>query len=152
MVGPPRLISLSPEGQKEIYDLRLPVIKIGRAEDNHLAFPKEKTISGHHCEIYREGKNFFIRDLGSTNGVYVNSRKVDIRAAGRGGRNQAGGQVFYFHPIRLISSIRSRRKVRRSWRSWQKARSPSKAFPWYSIGPRVSGRIRRRDLVSSGFR
>jgi hypothetical protein len=96
MVGPPQLISMSPEGQKEIYDLRLAVIKIGRAGDNHLAFPQEKAISGHHCEIFREGKNFFIRDLGSTNGVFVNSRKVETAPLTEGDEIKLGGKVFSF--------------------------------------------------------
>ncbi len=96
ITGPPQLISMSPEGQKEIFDLRLPVIKIGRAGDNHLAFPQEKTISGHHCEIYREGKNFFIRDLGSTNGVFVNSRKVESAPLTEGDEIKLGGKVFSF--------------------------------------------------------
>ena len=96
MVGPPRLISISPEGQKEIYELRLPVIKIGRAGDNHLAFPQEKAISGHHCEIFREAKNFFIRDLGSTNGVFVNSRKVESAPLTEGDEIKLGGKVFSF--------------------------------------------------------
>jgi|GEM_PF-153434 len=96
MVGPPRLISMSPEGQKEIYELRLPVIKIGRAGDNHLAFPQEKAISGHHCEIFREAKDFFIRDLGSTNGVFVNSRKVESAPLTEGDEIKLGGKVFSF--------------------------------------------------------
>ena len=96
MVGPPRLVSLSPEGQKEVFDLRLPVIKIGRADDNHLAFPQERTISGHHCEIYREGKNFFVRDLGSTNGVWVNSRKVDSAPLTEGDEIKLGNKIFSF--------------------------------------------------------
>jgi uncharacterized membrane protein len=96
MVGPPRLISTSPEGQKEIYDLRLPVIKIGRADDNHLAFPQERTISGQHCEIFREGKNFFIRDLDSTNGVFVNSRKVESAPLTEGDEIKLGDKRFSF--------------------------------------------------------
>lgn len=96
MAGPPQLVSLSPEGQKEVFDLRLPVIKIGRANDNHLAFPRERTISGHHCEIFREGKNFFIRDLGSTNGVLVNSRKVDSAPLKEGDEIKLGSKIFSF--------------------------------------------------------
>ncbi len=96
MVGPPQLISMSPAGQKEFYDLRLPVVKIGRAGDNHLAFPQEKTISGHHCEIFREGKNFFIRDLGSTNGVLVNGQKVDSAPLKEGDEIKLGNKSFSF--------------------------------------------------------
>jgi pSer/pThr/pTyr-binding forkhead associated (FHA) protein len=96
MVGPPRLTSMSPEGQKESYDLRFSVVKIGRAGDNHLAFPQEKTISGHHCEIFREGKDFFVRDLGSTNGVFVNGRKVDSAPLQEGDEIKLGGKIFFF--------------------------------------------------------
>ncbi len=96
MVGPPRLTSMSPEGQKESYDLQFSVVKIGRAGDNHLAFPQEKTISGHHCEIFREGKDFFVRDLGSTNGVFVNGQKVDSAPLQEGDAIKLGGKVFSF--------------------------------------------------------
>ncbi|RPH84060.1 MAG: FHA domain-containing protein, partial [Desulfobacteraceae bacterium] len=80
--------------------------KVGRAGDNHLAFPREKTISGHHCEIFREGKDFFVRDLGSTNGVFVNGQKVTPRRCRRGTQSSWGarssllpGSVDVQHPV-----------------------------------------------------
>lgn len=96
MVRGPRLSSLSPEGQKETYDLKLPVVKIGRSPDNNLAFPNERTISGHHCEIVREGKNFFIRDLGSTNGVIVNQQKVASSILAEADEIRLGDKIFTF--------------------------------------------------------
>ena len=36
----------------------------------------EKTISRIHCKITRENKKFFIQDMGSLNGTYVNYRKL----------------------------------------------------------------------------
>lgn len=96
MVGPPRLTSLSPEGRTETFELRLPVMKIGRKSDNDLTFPEEKTISGRHCEIYREGKELFIKDLGSTNGVLVNGRKVQVIQLKEEDEIKLGNKIFKF--------------------------------------------------------
>jgi len=38
--------------------------------------PDEKTISRVHCKITRENKKFFIQDMGSLNGTYVNFRRL----------------------------------------------------------------------------
>jgi SARP family transcriptional regulator, regulator of embCAB operon len=96
MVRGPRLRSLSPEGQKETYELNLAVVKIGRSKDNDLAFPSEMTISGHHCEIVREGKNFYIRDLSSTNGVVVNKQKVASSLLSEADEIRLGDKIFTF--------------------------------------------------------
>jgi uncharacterized membrane protein len=96
MIGGPRLVSYSKDGKKETYDLKLPLIKIGRAKDNDLSLPEEMTISGHHCEIYRDGKNFNIRDLGSTNGVLVNKLKVGSAPLNEGDEIMLGDKVFTF--------------------------------------------------------
>jgi uncharacterized membrane protein len=96
MVGGPRLVSFSKDGKKETYDLRLPLLKLGRAKDNDLTFPEEMAISGHHCEIYRDGKNFYIRDLGSTNGVLVNKLKVESAPLNEGDEIMLGDKVFTF--------------------------------------------------------
>jgi uncharacterized membrane protein len=92
----PRLTSLSPEGGKEIFELRLPVIKIGRQTDNDLAFPLEKTISGKHCEIYRQGNEYFIKDLASTNGTVVNGQKVGESRLKEDDQIKLGDAIFHF--------------------------------------------------------
>jgi pSer/pThr/pTyr-binding forkhead associated (FHA) protein/Mg-chelatase subunit ChlD len=53
-----------------------PVIRIGRQPDNDVVI-YTKTISGHHAQIeFREGK-FYVQDLQSTNGTFVNQKKVE---------------------------------------------------------------------------
>lgn len=96
MIGLPRLTSLSPEGRTETFNLRLPVVKIGRKSDNDLAFPLEKTISGRHCEIFREGVEYFIKDLSSTNGVLVNGQKVEVSSLKEGDSIKLGNKIFQF--------------------------------------------------------
>jgi pSer/pThr/pTyr-binding forkhead associated (FHA) protein len=95
-VGRPRLTSISVNGTPESFDLRLPVNRIGRKSENDLAFPEEKTISGRHCEIYQEGKDWFIKDQGSTNGVLVNGKKVESTALKEGDQIKLGNKIFTF--------------------------------------------------------
>lgn len=48
---------------------------MGSAEDCDIKL-QDGAVSGHHCEIRTEGGNYKLLDLGSTNGVMVNDKKV----------------------------------------------------------------------------
>jgi pSer/pThr/pTyr-binding forkhead associated (FHA) protein len=48
---------------------------IGRKEDNDIVIDNQ-AVSGHHAQILREGDDFFIEDLGSLNGTFVNGFKI----------------------------------------------------------------------------
>jgi predicted component of type VI protein secretion system len=48
---------------------------IGRKPDNDIAV-ENMSVSGHHAQIVQEGDCFFIEDLNSLNGTFVNGRKV----------------------------------------------------------------------------
>lgn len=50
-------------------------VTLGRSADNAIPL-NNATVSGHHASIKREGDNYVLRDLGSTNGTRVNSREV----------------------------------------------------------------------------
>lgn len=50
-------------------------IRVGRASDNDVQFP-DRSVSRHHCRIRREGADWWIEDLGSTNGTFVGGRAV----------------------------------------------------------------------------
>jgi len=52
-----------------------PRLLIGRSEHNDVAIPS-KFISRHHALLVRHGSSTFLMDLNSTNGTYVNSRRV----------------------------------------------------------------------------
>lgn len=54
-------------------------IRIGRQSDNDLrADPaNEREVSGYHAEIYQQGHTFFVRDLQSRNGTYLNARRIE---------------------------------------------------------------------------
>ena len=51
------------------------IIRIGRASDNDVVFVKEE-VSRYHCELFSSDGRVHIRDLGSTNGTWVNGRAI----------------------------------------------------------------------------
>jgi general secretion pathway protein A len=73
--GPPTLyVSLDGELLREMkFDK--PRLLIGRSEHNDIALTS-KFISRHHALLVRHGSATFLMDLNSTNGTFVNSRRV----------------------------------------------------------------------------
>lgn len=61
------------KGQK--IDLTRERITIGKKEDSDLPVI-DRTVSRQHVEILREQDSFLLRDLGSTNGTFINETKV----------------------------------------------------------------------------
>jgi Ca-activated chloride channel family protein len=57
------------------YDLAGDVIRIGRAVHNEIII-EEKGVSRFHSQIRREGADWFIEDLGSTNGTMVGGSRI----------------------------------------------------------------------------
>jgi pSer/pThr/pTyr-binding forkhead associated (FHA) protein len=66
---------LIPVGGGDTIPLRKEVMTIGRREicDIKLPFPN---ISGKHCELSFRNGYWFLRDIGSTNGIKVNGMRV----------------------------------------------------------------------------
>lgn len=48
---------------------------LGRKPDNDIVLDNP-AVSGHHCRMYESGGTWFVEDLNSTNGTFVNGRKV----------------------------------------------------------------------------
>ena len=49
---------------------------IGRSESAHLYLPEDRFFSRHHCLLEIAPPRCFLRDLGSTNGTYLDRQKV----------------------------------------------------------------------------
>jgi pSer/pThr/pTyr-binding forkhead associated (FHA) protein len=54
-------------------------LAIGRTEDNQVVIEHE-SVSRHHAEVVRRGSAFLVRDLGSTNGVWLRGERVEESA------------------------------------------------------------------------
>jgi general secretion pathway protein A len=69
-------ILLASEGKTVVErELRPGRLVIGRTPDNDLQIDS-KFISRHHCQIVTQADSCLIEDLNSTNGIYVQSKRV----------------------------------------------------------------------------
>ncbi|HAH04935.1 MAG TPA: hypothetical protein DCM05_00180 [Elusimicrobia bacterium] len=59
---------------KEI-PLDKPAITVGRKPDNDIVIDNP-AISGHHCKVLLAGETYYVEDLDSTNGTFVNEKRV----------------------------------------------------------------------------
>src|SRR3989441_12322374 len=67
---------------------------IGRSDNAHLYLPDDKFFSRHHCLLEISPPQCFLRDLGSTNGTFVNGQKVSEVFLRSGDRIQGGQTVL----------------------------------------------------------
>lgn len=67
---------------------------IGRSEDSQFCLPQDKYFSRHHCILEIAPPQAFLRDLGSTNGTYVNGMRVDTAHLRSGDRIQGGETIL----------------------------------------------------------
>jgi pSer/pThr/pTyr-binding forkhead associated (FHA) protein len=51
-------------------------IKIGRTKINEIAFPNDTLVSRSHAIIYFNGESYFLEDLASANGTFVNGNRI----------------------------------------------------------------------------
>lgn len=57
------------------YNLDKPSLTIGRKEDNDIHID-HMSVSGYHAKIDNAEGSFTVTDLGSTNGTFVNGKKI----------------------------------------------------------------------------
>jgi pSer/pThr/pTyr-binding forkhead associated (FHA) protein len=79
-----------------VFPLTDPSILIGRSLDAQVSI-NEQAISNEHARIEQKGANFTLRDLGSTNGTYVNGQRlVDTVVLAGGDTIRMGSTTFTF--------------------------------------------------------
>jgi serine/threonine-protein kinase len=67
---------------------------IGRSEDSQFCLPHDRYFSRNHCLLEIAPPQCFLRDLGSTNGTFVNGLKADTAHLKNGDRIQGGETVL----------------------------------------------------------
>ena len=63
-------------GKEIIHDLPAETTSIGRLPENALQI-EDASVSSSHAEIFADEDRFFLRDLGSTNGTFINGEKIE---------------------------------------------------------------------------
>src|SRR5678815_213742 len=67
---------------------------IGRSIDAHLCLTNDKFFSRNHCLLEITPPHCFLRDLGSTNGTFVNGQRVSEAFLENGAQIQGGETVL----------------------------------------------------------
>jgi hypothetical protein len=79
----------------QTFDLPDGVSPVGREAGLPISLAGESSVSRHHAEIVRSGASVKVRDLGSTNGTFVNGVKIS------GEQTLSNGDTLQFGPVRL---------------------------------------------------
>ncbi|MCC7369143.1 MAG: FHA domain-containing protein, partial [Chloroflexi bacterium] len=83
------------------------IVTIGRDDGNDLVL-RDPRVSRRHALVRRLGQTFRVEDLGSTNGIFVNGRRVDRADLRPGDLIQVGAQSLRFDPAVLTQYARGR--------------------------------------------
>ena len=92
--GPPELLLLATEQRVLAFNLsQRSQVTIGRHESNDVQL-ESRAASNFHAEIVCEPDGIVVRDLGSTNGTFVNERRVEVHTLVTGDRLRIGNHVI----------------------------------------------------------
>jgi len=70
----------------KVFELDKTPIMLGRHQNDDVFLPYDTRCSRHHARITKEGKSYFIEDIGpegkgSTNGTYVGEKRIGAKTA-----------------------------------------------------------------------
>ena len=66
------------DGEEKDFVLDKKEYRIGSRDDRNDILLHSSAVSRHHARIWKEGKEFFVEDLHSTNGTFVNGEPVNV--------------------------------------------------------------------------
>ena len=90
-----RLVALAGPLCGEAFPIDGPEWVVGRDPANRLSIP-DRLISRRHCAVTLADGRYHLRDLGSSNGTFVNGIPVEARVLEHGDRIRAGDSVLMF--------------------------------------------------------
>jgi len=81
-------------GQRKDFPLKKAVTTIGRGNECNLRIPLG-VVSRKHCQINKDGDKLTVQDLGSSNGLLVNNRRIKEITEIKAGDTVAVGPVVF---------------------------------------------------------
>ena len=89
-----QMLVLTTERQVYAYDLSSTFrIAVGRHDTNDIQLAS-RTVSNFHAEVMHEEGRLVLRDLGSTNGTYINEAKIHEAQISSGDCVRIGNYIF----------------------------------------------------------
>jgi len=96
---------LQPVSVGKLIAIDRAVILVGRGTDCDVVITESPKISRRHCCLVQVDETYFVRDLGSLNGVWLNGERVNRETQMQSGDRVAMGDVeFLFHPNARIEA------------------------------------------------
>lgn len=112
-------------------------LTIGRKADNDIVL-RDSMVSGHHCVISRRGNGWMLQDQHSTNGTYINDKRVASAALKEGDIIKLGRYRFCVGKDLQLENADDRVTFRVPARSRSALDlHPAKPYPWFSRAPRL---------------
>lgn len=71
---------VDPESKRQFIPILRPSIRLGREEDNDIV-TADTLSSRYHAQLRRQKQQYVVADLGSTNGVWVNGKRIQVEQA-----------------------------------------------------------------------
>jgi len=93
--GVARLVLVHGTGLRPEYPIRESGLSMGRAEQRDVVLP-DPAASRSHAEIVQQGDGWLLKDFGSVNGTYVNSKRVRDHVLEEGDRIRIGATELRF--------------------------------------------------------
>ncbi len=87
-------ILVGPASGKRIWLKENQIIEVGRMASSDFPIPADSHLSRRHMLIDSTGNLFRVRDVGSSNGTYVNNKKITVQTLHHGDIIRAGTTVF----------------------------------------------------------
>lgn len=94
---------VSPDGRRQEFELGEKTITIGRSPDVDILLP-DKLLSRRHCGISYLNSAYFLRDLKSRNGTFINEQKVDVARLRHGDNIRVGDTVLHVEDPALAAA------------------------------------------------
>ncbi len=87
------------------FEIKSDHLEVGREAGNEIQF-HDSEVSRSHAELIREGQRYFLRDLGSSNGTFVNGTRITRHELSSGDQVQMGKTLVLFTAASDHSSTR----------------------------------------------
>ena len=84
------------------------LVRIGRGRDNEIQVASDGEISRRHCCILRQRDEFFVEDLGSTNGTVLNGESISLSRLAGNDELRLGDSIFRFVSVVPSPAARGR--------------------------------------------
>src|SRR2546426_10688170 len=96
MSSSPQLYWVGPDGQENFLPLVACEILIGRKGDADVVLNNQH-VSRHHAKLVKTPEGYFLQDLGSTHGTFVNETRIEQQVLKHGDKISLGKDRIELH-------------------------------------------------------